>query len=114
MEIKCEEEIEVGNIAESKEIALSNSDRLIIGVVLGSVLFLLLVLITIIICKKRKQNGNLPISIRNISLLNKSDVLGMEDIKNIATNIQNHQWKQAPQTRPLPAVPKPGNYDLKE
>ena len=71
MEIKCEEEIEkVENITESKEIALSSSDQLIIGVVLGSVLFLLLVLITIIIYKKRKRVGNSPISIRNPLFLN--------------------------------------------
>ena len=59
MEFKCEEENieELANITEDERIALSSTDRLIIGIVVGSVLFLLLILITIIIYKKRKQRG---------------------------------------------------------
>ena len=59
MELKCEEgNIELANITEDEGMALSSTDRLIIGIVVGSVLFLLLILITIIVCKKRKQRGN--------------------------------------------------------
>ena len=140
MEFKCEEENieELANITEDEGIALSNTDRLIIGVVVGSVLFLLLILITIIVCKKRKQRGNAtkrmmmtdidddvgdklemsPVMVTNYPYLITKELsyatLGVEDVDNMAANIKNHQWKPAPKSRPLPALPKAYKYDEKD
>ena len=35
------------------------------------------------------------------------------EVNPIAKNIQNHQWKQTPATRPLPSLPNAGQYDKK-
>ena len=123
MQIKCETEKheESGSITDENgstnqdssgksAISLSSTNQLIIGVVVGAVVLLLLISF-IIICKKRKRKSKsvwkffqkffVPI------------ILGAE-VNDIATNIQNHQWKQTPTTRPLPALPNAVQYDKKD
>ena len=71
MEIKCgtEKQEESGSIteehgstnqhsSEESEKRLSSTDQLIIGVVFGALVLLLLILVSIWYCKRRKTKGN--------------------------------------------------------
>ena len=107
MQIKCETE------KHEETGSLSSTNQLIIGVVVGAVVLLLLIsFITyfMIISKKRKRKSKS--FWKFFQKLFVPNILGVE-VNDIATNIQNHQWKQAPTTRPLPALPNAVQYDKK-
>lgn len=123
MQIKCETEKheESGSIIDENgstnqnpsgesEMSLSSTNQLIIGVVVVAVVLILLISF-IIICKKRKRKSKLVWKI--FQKLFVPNILGAE-VNDIATNIQNHQWKQTPTTRPLPALPNAVQYNKKD
>jgi len=81
------------NSSGEDKISLSSEDQLIVGVVIGVVVLMLAILVTMVICMKKKRKG--------------------VELNDIATNIKSHQWKQTPRTGPLPSLPNEVYIDEK-